>query len=127
MTPKFKNYQFGEMTFKAYCKPVGHGYEVGMTYKGKPVFVGNFVHKAEATLWWKNMGQCFKTFTTKYEYMPSASETWNCKFVSNYVYKFYYAWLDKAFSKYTKEYTKASAVDFKRYKKFERFHSHKAA
>lgn len=127
MAPKYKNYKFGEMTFKSYFRPVGHGYEVGLTYDGKPIFVGNFVHKTEATYWWKHMSQHLRGFVSKHEYIPTASATWYCKYVSNYVYKYYYAWLDKAFNKYTKEYTKASASDYKEYKKYEKYYYKKAA
>lgn len=120
MKPKFKNYEFGEMTFKSYCRPAGHGWEVGVTCAGKPMFVGNFVHKHEATHWWKKMNAEITSFCKKYDYMENASPTWHKKFFANYLYKCYYTWLDHAFGKYTREFNKAYSHDMKAYKKFEK-------
>lgn len=127
MSTKNKHYKFGHMGFKTYYRPAGHGYEIGMTYEGKNIFVGNFVHKTEANYWWKQMNHDMKSFLHSYEYYPTASSTWYCKFVGNYMYKNYYAWLDKAFNKYTREFKKASASDYKNYKKYEKTYWHKTA
>ena len=83
MKPKYMNYEFGDLTFKCYFKPAGHGYEVGVTCAGKPVFVGIFVHFEEANMWWKKMHAEIKTFTRKYEYFYSATPTWYKQFFSN--------------------------------------------
>lgn len=122
MTPKTKNYKFGFMTFKCFMRPAGNGWEVGMTYQGKTVFYGNFVHKPEATQWWKMMNTNMTHFMKTHEFYPTASENWYCKFIGNYMYKHYYMWLDKTFNKYTREYKKATTTDFKNYKKFEKYY-----
>jgi hypothetical protein len=117
---KFKTYKFGTMTFKQYFKPVGHGFEVGFIYGGKPVFVGNFIHAKEANQWWTKMSSELKFFFNKHEFVPTASTVWYNKYISNYLYKSYYAWLDKCFDKYNRSFTKATGADFKRYQAFEK-------
>ncbi len=114
---KTKNYSYCGYTFKAYCKPAGHGWEIGCYFDGKPLFVGNFVHKKEATQWWTEFNHTMKSFFAKYEFPHKGPTQWMTKFFTNYCYKAYYAWLDKSFAKYTKEYTKASKKDFVSYKK----------
>lgn len=116
---KTKNYKFGKMTFKSYFKTVGNGFEVGLTFHGKPFFVGNFIHQAEATKWWNMMGTYCKKFFASHTYMPTASETWYCKYFGHFMYKNYYSFLDKEFTKYQKTYTKKTLQFSKHYKKFE--------
>ncbi len=120
MKARYKNFYFGEMSLKAYCKTAGLGYEVGILFDGKPVFVGNFVHKTECNNWWKKMCVDLVQFCKKYEFFPYASATWNKQFIGNHVYKTYYKWLDLAFVKHSKTYDKAYAKDLKTYKKYEK-------
>lgn len=124
---KNKTYKFGDLTFKAYCKPAGHGWEVGFTYCGKPVFVGNFVHSHEAKQWWSKMCHHMTYFCKHHDYVPTASPTWYCKYFGNYMYKAYYTWLDKCFTKYTRTYTNATKNDYKKYKHFEKNYHYKTA
>lgn len=116
---KYKTHKFGKMTFKPYFKTVGNGWEVGMTYLGKPFFVGNFIHAGEAKKWWRMMNTYCVQFYKKHEYVPTASDVWYCKYFGNYLYKNYYQYLDKEFAKYQKSYSKKNVQYFKNYKKFE--------
>jgi hypothetical protein len=115
---KFKTYKYGPYTFKSYCKPVGKGFEVGFTYHGRNYFVGNFIHKAEATKWWSQFNKEITTFSKKFSVSDEMPFQWYCNFLSNHLYKCYYSWLDKAFTKYETVFKKAYSKDYKRYVKF---------
>ncbi len=116
-TKKTKDYNYYGYNFKAYYMNAGHGYEVGFTFEGKPLFVGNFVHKKEAMEWWKNFNNEIVYFFGKYEFPVKGPHQYMTKFFTNYIYTEYYAWLDKKFAKYNKEYAKAWKHDEKNYKK----------
>lgn len=120
MTPKTKPYYFGDLKFEAYCRPAGLGWECGLKFKGEPVFVGNFVHKPEATMWWKEMNKYMTQFCNKYDYMENAPTTWYPKFVSHYMYKHYYTFLDKVFTAHNRTYAKHFTTDVKKYKNYAR-------
>lgn len=125
MKPKYSMHNFGDLEFKCYYKPAGHGYEIGVMCAGKPLFVGNFVHPEEANTWWKKMNMEIKNFTHNYEYYYSASPSWYCQFFTNKMYSSYYMWLDQCFMKYTQTYKKAFSKHQKTYKKFERHYNQK--
>ena len=117
---KNKNYKFGQLTFKSYCKNVGQGFEVGVTCQGKHVFIGNFVHDVEAQQWWKIMHTHLQSFCKHHDFVPTASVSWYCKYLGACLYKPYYGWLDKTFAKYTRTYTIQANKNYKQYKNFEK-------
>lgn len=102
-----KTYKYGKHTCKAYKKPAGKGYEVGFTMGSHQIFVGNFIHAKEANGWWTLMNQEIKKFSKKYGPSPKAPKAWYTKFLSNYVYKCYYNYLDREFAKYNRGFAQA--------------------
>ncbi|MGE4132526.1 MAG: hypothetical protein AB7F86_12860 [Bdellovibrionales bacterium] len=106
-------YKYGKHTCKAYKKTVGKGWEVGFTFGSTQIFVGNFIHTKEANAWWTMMNTEVKKFGRRYALPKNASATFFSKFLSNYIYKAYYTFLDRQFTKYNRTYTQAC-------KKFER-------
>ncbi len=59
-------YKYGKHTCKAYKKPVGKGWEVGFTFGGTQIFVGNFIHAKEANAWWSKMNAEVRKFSKRY-------------------------------------------------------------
>ncbi|GEM_PF-647539 len=112
---KTKTYKYGPHTFKAYCKPVGQGWEVGFTFKNQPYFVGNFVHKTEAMKWWTMFNKEIMGFSKKFNMPADMPFAWYCNFLSNHLYTTYYTWLDKVFNKHEATFKKAYTKDFKRF------------
>lgn len=110
-----KYYKYGKYTCYSYSKPAGHGFEVGFYFGKNQVFVGNFIHKHEATKWFAKLNKEVKTFTHRYKVGPEASFAWYTKFFSNHLYKGYYAWLDTEFNKYQKSFDKACRQDVRKY------------
>lgn len=108
-------YKFGKYNCHAYIKSVGHGYEVGFKFGATSVFVGNFIHQKEATKWWNCMNKEMKTFTARYNVGTPASVAWYTKSFSNHLYKTYYTFLDREFTKYHREFDKACKQDVKTY------------
>lgn len=124
---KTKKYRYGKFYFKAYTKTVGHGYEVGLTYGKKTIFVGNFIHKEEATKWWTTLNKETTHFVNKYWINEGVSATWYCNFFSSHLYKTYYGFLDKLFSNYTYKYNQSFKRDVRRYRSMKRHWDHNDA
>ena len=120
MTQRY--YTYGKYSCKAYKKVCGKGYEVGFTLGGNQIFVGNFIHAKEASAWWTMMNKEMHNFSRKYAAAPNAPVTWTCKFMSNYMYKCYYAYLDREFSKYQLGFTQAEGKKELRYSHFKKTH-----
>jgi hypothetical protein len=117
-----KTYKVGPYACKAYKKPVGKGWEVGFTMAGHPVFVGNFIHTKEANAWWTKMTLEVRKFGKKYNLGPKAPLNWYCKFMSNYMYKTYYTYLDTQFSKYHRGFSQAVRKDERKFSHYKKTH-----
>lgn len=117
---KTKTYKYGPHTFKSYFKPVGNGWEVGFTHGNRTYWVGNFVHKAEATKWWGMFNKEIMTFSKRFNFTQQMPFSWYCNFLSNHMYTCYYTWLDKMFNKHETTFKKAYSKDFKRYMKMKK-------
>lgn len=117
-------YQYGSYKCHAYYKEAGHGWEVGFYFGEKQIFVGNFIHKKEATKWWAYMNREVKYFAKNYVYSDQASYTWYAKFFSTHLYRTYYSFLDQEFKKYQKTYDYAWKQDTKKYSTLKRKMNH---
>ena len=98
-------YKYGKHTCKAYKKPVGKGWEVGFYFGATQIFVGNFIHQKEANAWWTKMNMEVRKFSKRYALPKTASPAFFTKFMTNHMYKAYYTFLDREFTKYTRTYT----------------------
>jgi hypothetical protein len=116
---KSKMYKLGPNKYKAYMKPVGHGYEVGFMWGTKPLFVGNFVHQTEAATWFDMMKREYDRFARKYTPATAKGNGWAFynKFIANTLYKHYYDYLDKCFGRHTRNYHREHARDVRAYKR----------
>ncbi|MCB0414626.1 MAG: hypothetical protein KDD50_09840 [Bdellovibrionales bacterium] len=117
---KTKFYKHGTHKYKAYYKSVGHGYEVGFCYGKKTLFVGNFLHAKEANGWFKTMTSEIEKFSKKYWISPKAPKAFYNKFMTNHLYKTYYAQLDKWFDRYNRSYTSSFKKDERKYKQLKK-------
>ncbi len=102
---KTKYFKYGKQTCKAYYRTAGQGFEVGFMFGGTPAFVGNFIHAREANAWWTMMNKELRRFSKKYWGTPKAPMAFYCKFLSHYLYKCYYNYLDREFGKYQRNFT----------------------
>ena len=113
---KTTHYRFGGTAFKATLSSAGHGWEVCVTWHKKNLFVGNFIHKAEAVKWWNLMNGEIRSFTKTYWIANKNATTWYANFISNHLYKCYYKFLDKVFVKHTRTYATAVSKNVKKYR-----------
>ena len=117
---KNKTYKFGRNNIKCVCRPVGHGYEVSVKWDTKTIFVGNFVHSVEANRWWGQLNREIRSFCHTYWHTGKVTTAWYCNFFSNNLYKNYYAFLDKAFTKYNRDFARAVTRDVRKYRTMKR-------
>jgi len=115
---KTKTYRYGKWNFKAYQKTVGQGYEVGLYFNNKPIFVGNFIRANEAAKWWNQLNREVRGFTKRYWATRTTSAQWYGKFFSNHLYRTYYTFLDRLFTKYNTTYNRAFNTNVKKYFKY---------
>lgn len=110
-------------------KPVGKGYEVGFMFGKKSLFVGNFVHKAEAIEWYAKMNAEYSHFSKKFwhDSKTVTAASFYHKFISNNLYKHYYDYLDKCFGKHTRSYHREFSKDLRTFNKIKKNWPNKAA
>jgi hypothetical protein len=99
----------------SYCCAEGEGWEVGFHFQGKPLFVGNFVHKTEATQWYRYMNTEITKFSRQYTFGPGFPMSFFKKFIGNHLYSRYYSFLDKVFAKHKSHFKKAVTSDLRKY------------
>lgn len=119
-----KTYRYGKFSCKTYWKTVGNGFETCFVFNGKCIFVGNFIHSQEANRWWGIMNHEIKRFGKKYTTGHCFPVNWVGNFLSNHLYRLYYLYLDRIFSKYNHTYKKALVKDLRTFRQMKkRFHT----
>lgn len=117
---KTKNYRFGNRTIKSYCKTAGSGWECGVVWNKKTIFVGNFIRRAEMTKWWSQMNTELTRFVRRHRIHTKTTNAFYGRYISNHLYKTYYTFLDRAFSKYNRTYKSALNKNVRTYKTMQR-------
>lgn len=117
---KEKKYRNGNVTCKTYIKPAGKGYEVGFTFGGKSIFVGNFVWRAEANAWYTQMNKEVRTFAKKYKVGKTYPQAWYRHFLGSHLYNCYYKHLNKVFAKHQRTFNSQFNKDLRKYKTLSR-------
>lgn len=114
---KNKTYRYGTTTGKTYFKPVGQGYETGFIWGGKKVFVGNFIHHTEATRWFALMNQEIQRFGRRFTLGRRFPTSWTSRFLGNHLYRTYYGYLDRLFTRYNRTFGKAVVRDLNQFRR----------
>ncbi|MEO5668484.1 MAG: hypothetical protein ABIR96_10525 [Bdellovibrionota bacterium] len=99
----------------SYFTAQGEGWEVGFHFQGRPLFVGNFIHKKEATQWFSKMNSEITKFSGRYTFGPKFPVTFFTKFIGNHLYSTYYSFLDKVFAQHKSHFKKAVSSDLRKY------------
>jgi hypothetical protein len=113
---KTKTYRYGNVTCKAELKTAGKGWECVLYFNHKVIFVGNFIHSAEAHQWWTSMNREIATFSKKYTVGYHLPTSWVATSLKNSLYKSYYVFLEKIFVGYHRSYQKALATNIRQFK-----------
>ena len=93
---------------------------MGFTFAGEPLFVGNFIHAKEANEWYTKMNQEVAKFSKKYWITPKSPKTFYKKFLSNHLYKTYYAWVNKCLNKHNRDFTREFNKTERKYKQLKK-------
>lgn len=116
-TATFKN---RKLTCRSYTKNVGYGFEVGLLCGARPVFVGNFIHAAEANRWYRIMNREIRTFSRKYIIPTNATPTWHLRFLSTHLYRCYYQFVDRLLGRHTRSFIREFSRNQRRYRTLNR-------
>lgn len=113
---KNKTYRHGKASFRAYCKPAGSGYEVGLINGGKALHIGNFINSADANKWYAQMNKEIVAFGKKYKVTTKFPLAWYKNFLGHTLNKKYFTFCDKIVNKHQKKFKTAVNKDVKKYK-----------
>lgn len=117
---KTKRYRHGSTSFKAYCKRVGHGFEVALTKGSKILFIGHFTNSSQANRFWSTMNRQIRTFGKRFKIPSKNPSAWYVKFLSNLVHKHYFAQLNKTLPSQGRTYQSAAVRDLRKYKRLKK-------
>ncbi len=114
---KTKTYRAQNVRCKSYLKPVGSGFEVGFIFGSKTIFVGNFVHRGEATRWFTQMNKGVRTFSRRYTVGSKFPSTWFGNFLSAFLYRNYYSFVNGVVAKHQRESLRMVNTGVRKYKR----------
>jgi hypothetical protein len=113
-----KYYYLGDHKCYSWMKKVGANWEVSFYFGKEKMFFGNFIHKTEATAWYRTMTKQLHGFTRKHAWREGSPVMFYKKLMKNFVYNNYYAFLDTRFTTYQRTYSKSFRADIKKFKQY---------
>ena len=99
---KTLKYRHGNINCKSYFQTAGNGFEVGFIFGRETIFIGNFIHKAEATRWYSKMNKEIRSFAKRFKIAPYAPMNWYKKFLSHTLYGCYYTFINQVIPKHNR-------------------------
>ncbi len=119
-----KRFKAPKVACRSYVKSAGQGWEVGFVFNGKNIFVGNFIYRNEATRWYALMNRTIRSFSYKNKVTPNFPKTQYAQFLAGHLYRTYYAFLDKLFAGYSKNWNRTVARNARKFKSTTRRTAH---
>jgi len=117
---KTKIYRHGTTTFTAYSKSVGNGFEVGINFKGKPIFWGNFALSKDANSFWTELNKQVKTFGQKFRYPEKTPANRYCKFLAHHCYSHYYKFVNRVVPKHGRNFETVYKKDLRQWNQWKK-------
>jgi hypothetical protein len=113
---KTKVYRSNKLVCRAYLKPVGQGYETGFVFNGVPIFLGNFIHRAEATRWWSLMNRELRILSRKFA-LGQIPVAWCKHLIRDHLNKCYYGFIDRVVVRHQRQASRALLQDIRAFKR----------
>lgn len=123
---KTGTYRNGRKPCKTYLKTVGNGWEVGFTYAGRPVFLGNFIHSSEAKQFYTLMRREISHFGRRYKVGKAYPTAWFKTFIGAHLRRCYYTFVTQMVQRHKTEAARTYGKTLRTYRRLNRRWSGKA-
>ena len=117
---KTRRYRYGTARFESFHRAVGHGYEVGLNFRGRPLFLGNFVHAPEAARYYALLNKQIRAFARRFPGISPTPPPWYRKMLADYIYSGYYAYLRPLIPAHGRMFRRALVTDMRKWRKQKR-------